>query len=54
MSIGTPVSKDFGEHEVEHRMDIDETGEAYRYYECTECGHEHVSAESFKHVKECV
>jgi hypothetical protein len=52
MSVGTTVTKDFGQHSVVRETDHDETGTLHEFYRCTECGHEHVSADSFKHVKE--
>ena len=57
MSIQTTATKDFGqdfgEHSVVREIAVDETGTPYEFYRCTECGHGHVSADSFKHVKEC-
>jgi len=53
MSIQTTRTKEFGQHSVVREIDRDETGTPYEFYRCTECGHEHVSAGSFKHVKIC-
>ena len=53
MSIQTTRSKDFGEHSVVREIAHDETGSAYEYYKCVDCGHEHTTADSFKHVVDC-
>jgi len=53
MSTQTTRTKEFGHHSVVREIDRDETGTPYECYRCTECGHEHVSADSFNHVKEC-
>jgi hypothetical protein len=47
MNVGTTVSKDFGEHSVVREHGLDEQGNGYDYYRCTDCGREHINAFAF-------
>jgi len=47
MSIQTTAQKDFGQHSVVQEYGIDEQGNGYDYYRCTECGREHINAFAF-------
>jgi hypothetical protein len=47
MNIRTTQAKDFGQHSVVQEYGIDEQGNGYDYYRCTECGREHINAFAF-------
>jgi len=53
MSIQTTATKEFGEHSIIREIARDETGSPYEYFRCTECGHEHTTADSFKRAVDC-